>query len=357
MGRLLFSVLNTFALSGYHIQLFHNIDLEQFDEERPYLQNIKTIDNLVFIDEIPENTGDMIYLFDRKDKLCARKKWSKMVQVGFDIFSSYLSSSLKDVLPIMMPYPMHPLLYKPTLPARLEAARKNERKLRIFFSGDTQGYKRNRIQYPAPKLTRTEVIDAILERMNDRTLEITDAAAFNSLQQGDFINKCVILDNSSFRIDAGAWLESISTGDFFLCPPGYVMPMCHNVVEAMAVGAIPVISYPEWLNPGLEDGINCVAFTDADDLVKNIDRILAMEQAEISEMKSRVIEYYEQHLDPRAFVNKLVSIDGENVLLLMITDGCIAKKPTKLNMNSILITGHARLPGDIWKGFRKSFGA
>jgi glycosyltransferase involved in cell wall biosynthesis len=192
--------------------------------------------------------------------------------------------------------------------------------------------------------------------VNDQILRIDDAVAFNSLQQSKFIDKCVILDNSKFRIDAGSWLESISMGDFFLCPPGYVMPMCHNVIEAMAVGAIPVINYPEWLNPSLEDGVNCVAFTDADDLVEKIDHVLAMKQAEISEMKSRVIEYYEQHLDPKEFVSKLVSIDGENILLLMITDGCVAKSPTKLNKSSILITGSARHPGNIWKGIRKAFG-
>lgn len=356
MGRLLFSVLNTFALNGYHVQLFNNIDLEQFDEERPYLQTIKIIDNLTIVDRIPENTGEMIYLFDQKGDDCAAIEWKKEVQVGFDIFSSQLMSSIRGVHPILMPYPMHPLLYGPTLVKHLKTARENPRKSRIFFSGDTQGYKRNRIQYPAPKLTRTEIVDTILERMNDRTLKITDAAALNNLQRGDFINKCVIVDNSSFRIDAGSWLDSISMGDFFLCPPGYVMPMCHNVIEAMAVGAIPVINYPEWLNPSLEDGINCVAFTDADDLVEKIDRILAMKPAEISKMKTRVIEYYENQLEPSEFINKLISINGTNVLLLMITDGCVAKNPTKLNKNSILITGSARLPGDIWRGFWKAFG-
>jgi hypothetical protein len=342
MGRLLFSVLNTFALSGYDVQLFNNVDIDKKDEKRPYLRSVRTIPNLTTVDEIPKDTTDVIYLFDKKDSECAGKKWKKQIQVGFDVFSSHLFSSLKGVFPIMMPYPMHPLHYGPDLQNRLESARNMQRKSRIFFSGDTENYKRNRIRYPAPKLTRIQVVDTIMERLGDNVLEISDADKFNTLMEGEYVNKCVMLDNTKFRVEADSWLESISIGDFFLCPPGYVMPMCHNVIEAMAVGTIPIINYPEWLNPNLEDGVNCIAFNDEDDLEAKIIRALGMRQEEIKEMKSNVIEYYKRHLDPQGFISKLDSIDKDKIQILMITDGCVAKDPTRLSKHSILITGSAR---------------
>jgi hypothetical protein len=81
-----------------------------------------------------------------------------------------------------------------------------------------------------------------------------------------------------------------------------------------------------------------------------------MKPVEVSRMKAKVIEYYEKYLEPVEFVDKLLSVKSNDILLLMITDGCVAKNPTRLNKNSILITGSARLPGDIWKYVRKPFG-
>ena len=81
-------------------------------------------------------------------------------------------------------------------------------------------------------------------------------------------------------IDPEDWLPDLSKTDFFICPPGFCMPMCHNVIEAMAVGAIPVINYPEWFNPTLRHMENCIVFDDRNDLVMKIEEILDMGQQE-----------------------------------------------------------------------------
>jgi hypothetical protein len=123
----------------------------------------------------------------------------------------------------------------------------------------------------------------------------------------------------------------------------------------MAVGTIPIINYPEWLNPNLEDGVNCIAFNDEDDLEAKIIRALDMGQEEIKEMKSNVIEYYKHHLDPRGFANNFPFIEGKNILFLAITEGFVAKNHAKLDKNSILITGSSKIPSDIWKSVRRIF--
>jgi len=102
--------------------------------------------------------------------------------------------------------------------------------------------------------------------------------------------------------------------------------------------------------------VNCFVFSHQNDLVDKIDQVLAMDPDTIEEMKSRVIEYYEQHLDPKSFIDRLTAIEGNNIMLLMITDGCVARNPTGLNKHSILITGVARHAADIWKDFRSSLG-
>ena len=343
MGRLLYSILNIFATNGYQVKLFDNIDFSALDK---YGQLVPSMSNLTLVDKVPNDSARMLYLFDRADKSSARQQWKKKVQVKFDIFAPYWITD-----PVFMPYPVHPLLTGADLPQRLEKLRQNEKKLRIFFSGDTKGYTKNRIHYPNTKLPRLEVIETILEKLGDRTIHVEDKAVLKNLFAGDFINSCVIVDTSKFWVDTTDWLPHLSKTDFFICPPGYCMPMCHNVIEAMAVGSIPVINYPEWFNPTLKHMENCIVFSDKNDLVNNIKIILDMKKQQIAEMRHKVIDYYENHLNPRRFVSGIEFREGNKITVLMITDMNTKKNATRLGKNSILITGKPVLASTPWYKF------
>ena len=259
-GRLLFSLLDTFALSGYEVRLFDSIPRQDLGKYGPLIFSLQ---HFASTDAVPEDAADAIYLFDREDRAIGKRPWRKKVQVKFDVFSPYWFSD-----PIIMPYPVHPVQTGPDLPHRLEGYRRQQRKMRIFFSGDTDGYIRNRIHYPTAKLPRLDVINAIKDRMGDNVALVEDEVSLASLLAADtFVNKFVLVESGGVRIEAKNWLSTLASSDFFLCPPGYIMPMCHNTVEALAVGAIPIINYPEWFAPGLEHLKNCVVFNDRNDLI------------------------------------------------------------------------------------------
>ena len=331
MGRLLYSILNTFSVNSYQVQLFDNIDFAGLDK---YGQQVPSIDNLRLVDSVPDNSGQMLCLYDKDDGYCSGHQWKKKIQVKFDVFSPYWITD-----PLIMPYPVHPLLAGADLPARLGKLRNNEKKLRIFFSGDTKGYTKNRIHYPNTKLPRLEVIDTILEHLEGKTIHARDEAVLNELFRGDFVRKCVIVDTSRLWIDPAEWLPDLSRADFFLCPPGRTMPMCHNVIEAMAVGTIPVISYPEWFTPALRHMENCIVFGDREDLIGKIKAVLEMGQHEISWIRSKVIEYYENHLCPETFIRDIEARQEDRLTVLMITDENTIKYSSMLNGKSILIRG------------------
>lgn len=234
-----------------------------------------------------------------------------------------------------MPYPMHPWNYGNNLDLRLDAARTTEKRVRVFFSGDTKGYKRNRILYPRPKLTRTQVIDAIIQNAGDDLILVSDSVMLDDVLHGTYKKKCVIVDMSKVFVDD--WLTNLAKAEFFICPPGYVMPMCHNAVEAMAVGTIPIINYPEWFRPSLQHMETCLAFDDESDLLKVIDLALRLSVDEIARMRKNVIDFYNRHLDPVGFVAEIGSREQKNVTVLMITDLCVVENASKLNRNSILI--------------------
>lgn len=347
MGRLLYSILNIFTINGYQVRLFDNIDFDKLDK---YGQLVPSMNHLTLVDTIPDNSSQMFYLFDKEDKSCSRHHWRKKIQIKFDVFSSYLVTD-----PIIMPYPVHPLLSGADLPQRLEKLRKTEKTLRIFFSGDTEGYTKNRIHYPNTKLPRLEVIETILEQLGDKTTHINNETALESLFSGDFNNNCVIVDTSKLWIDPKDWLLYLANADFFICPPGYCMPMCHNVIEAMAVGAIPIINYPEWFNPTLRHMENCIVFDDREDLIRKLEDVLEMGQQKISEMRYKVTEYYENQLNPGKFISDIEGRQENKITVLMITDKNTRKNASRLNKNSVLITGKPTLASSRWYKFLRFF--
>ena len=333
MGRLLFSLLNVFVASGYHIRLADNLPPAKLDK---YGQMACSLQGVSLTDAVPSETSGMIYLFDEEDRKLGARAWRKKIQVRFDVFSPYWFTR-----PMLMPYPVHPVHTGSDLQDRLQKYRASERKMRVFFSGDREGYIRNRIRYPKPKLARLDVINAILQGMGERVLPVQGEADLDSACSGGYVDKCLIMDQSQSRIHETRWLQTLATSDFFLCPPGFVMPMCHNTVEAMAVGAIPIINYPEWFDPHLEHRKNCIAFEDKVDLLDKLNEVLQMDANEIARMRRQVVDYYDNRLAPESFVRRIESSEKDKVVVLMITDANVTKHASRLNARSVLMRGTA----------------
>lgn len=343
MGRLLFAILNAFSASGYEIKLLDNLSRSELSK---YGTLAYSLNRVALTDTVPRDTRDMIYLFDKEDAAVGRHRWRKKVQVKFDVFSPYW---LKD--PIIMPYPVHPVHAREDLEDRLQRNGSGDRSVRIFFSGDVQGYVKNRIRYPKEKLTRTEVINSILEGMGDKVLLIKEQEKLEQIFSGSaYTNKCVIVDANRLRVDDQSWLTTLAKCDFFLCPPGYVMPMCHNIIEAMAVGAIPITNYPEWLSPSLVHERDCIAFEGRGDLMDKLATVMHMRQDEVLAMRQRVLKYYHDHLTARSFTRKIEASASHKVIVLMITDANVTRNASKLGRHSVLIRGTSGLGARAWAG-------
>jgi Glycosyl transferases group 1 len=346
-GRLIFSVLHTFATAGLQVHLFDNLADKDIDK---YGKLVYSTRDVVLTREIPSNPAEYLYLYDQPDEVLRRHAWTKTVQVRFDMFAPFWTSN-----PIIMPFPMHPLQSGVT-PADLAVLRPSERRMRIFFSGDTHHYGRAWVRHPKTKLPRLQIVHAIKERLVDDLVLVHDTAALQAVRQAGCSRKCVITASSEVRIEFADWLGTLAQADFFLSPPGIVMPMCHNIVEAMAVGTIPITNYPEWMDPHLEPGRNCLAFDEADDLIAALRRALAMDPAEIARMKANVIDYYEEYLRPQTFVDRVLASPDKDLPILIYTERNMAKNPTKLGRHSILMKGTTQpRPGQWFKRVLASY--
>ena len=339
-GRLLFALLNAFSTQGYRIELFDNL---QVDKLGKYGKPVFSLKNLAVTDSLPKDTQNWIYLFDREYMGFGRHPWHRKVMVRYDVFSPYWFKK-----PVIMPFPLHPHHNTPDLKRRLQQYRSTRKNMKIFFSGDTKGYSQNRIQYPKEKLPRLTIINTILERLGDQVLLVNESSDLNNLRDAAYVNKCVIVDTNNIWVESKNWMDDIARADFFLSPPGIVMPMCHNIIEAMSVGTIPVTNYPEWFDPDLRHMENCIVFDDSEDLIKKIQLAMKMGDAQRAKMRKNVIDYYETHLKAEVFIHRLESSKARVLPVLMYLEKNVARNFSKLNRNSILISGTRFAGEDNW---------
>lgn len=330
-GRSLYALLYTFARAGYRITLHPSLGSKPLER---YGQMVHEIAGLTIDSRPPANSASVIYLCDHPDKELLDRPWAKRVEVRFDLFSPYWRED-----PFIMPYSVYPLLLCLD-EKQLQDLRASARKMRIFFSGDCEHYRRIWLRYPKVKLPREPIIQAIRKDFSDRLL-IEDQAQLATLLTSSYVNKCVVTAHSQVRIDIADWLPTMAKADFFLCPPGIVMPMSHNIIEAMAVGTIPVTNYPEWFDPPLRHGYECLAFDTFEELFGVLQHALAMQAEEIDAMRTRVIEYYERHLRPERFVQRIETQATAYVPILMYSERYVALHAKRLGRHSILMQGTA----------------
>jgi hypothetical protein len=141
--------------------------------------------------------------------------------------------------------------------------------------------------------------------------------------------KLYLMDRKDVRIGIFEWRQFLSRFDFFLALPGQVMPFCHNVVEAMSVGTIPVLheGYAWLFVPELNGGVNCLVYRD-DTLENVLETAMNMDRQEIRCLRKEVYDYYNSYLIPKAVVAKVmdstidqISLCGEGTSVEMMDSG------------------------------------
>lgn len=188
------------------------------------------------------------------------------------------------------------------------------RPARIFFGGNTeQGkYDKDVIRETYGMLTRREMLD-IAAREVPAVHRPSDADSWFASQE---FHPYVLCETQLCKIPQNRWLEALARADFFLACPGVGMPLCHNLIEALAASTIPILQYADYLTPRLIDGKTCLAFSDAAGLAAAVKRALAMSPDEIQTLRTGVRGHYEEHLSPGRFVTKLFSGPARRTLLL-----------------------------------------
>jgi len=304
---------------------------EGYLRDLEYARLIYTLKNLRIVNELPRNTEDMILCFDEEDPSVLSKKWKKKIFINQDI--SLNRSGHEKAL--IIPYPMHPVIYKLKRHEKLAKFRDNKRMLRIFFSGMYgPDYQHSMLPDQFNKISRPRAVEAIID--SGIASVIKSRHDIDESLKGEYKNMFIFINTEKTVIFQEHWLDTISRSDFFLALPGDVRPMSHNIIEAMAVGTIPITNYPEWFHPRLRHMENCIVFNSEEDLIQKIKSVLEMDPEKIKKMRQEVIKCYEKHMSPSSFVKLIESSDEDNIEVFFNSGN--REYLSKLNKDSVIIS-------------------
>lgn len=161
-------------------------------------------------------------------------------------------------------------------------------------------------------------------KLYDMLFEQNILTSFDSYQElKKFIEseedkKCIIIKSETFKINLENIRPLLGKFSFFIAFPGIVMPPCHNLIEALSVGTIPIIqkNYAATLQPPLIDNINSIQFENENDIIEKINWSYTLSDSKIDEMKTKAMEYYTHYLTPKSVVESIVSDPKRKFYLL-----------------------------------------
>ena len=177
----------------------------------------------------------------------------------------------------------------------------------IFFAGSSvkNKYNRKKLKDKYSIITRFEALNLLKKHLSD------DPDLFHQK------DKITILDKSDDRIESANWMESLADSAFFLALPGVAMPLCHNAVESLALGVVPILQYPQYFTPPLEHKVNCLVYNNEKELIDAVKYALRLDEREIKKISSACVNYYESHLALGVFAKELMAKEEKTVTIFV----------------------------------------
>lgn len=219
-----------------------------------------------------------------------------------------------------MPFPMFPPIYAMQQDLHLKKYREQPRQWQIFFGGDAEPGKYNKksIRKIYAKLSRAQLLECLKKALAaDEMIELYSDAVRQSAEQEHYAG-LVVMNTRQCKVLPEDWLGTLARSRFFLACPGVRYPMSHNIIEAMAVGSIPITQYPEMFFPPLEDGKNCLTFSNETELQSAIIKAMAMSESAIATMAQAATDYYDNYLSPVASIHRLINHNSNRISLRLL---------------------------------------
>jgi len=254
------------------------------------------------------NPNVRLCLFKKKADISIVDNVSKKDSNSILITPEYFNGSSRTEsyhIPMSM---YHTNYYNNMYEDKARLALKGNRKIRVLFAGNLENseYYNDRDFYGKFKITnRLDIINFICKKFKNRIMIPDSYIEYTKMLEMEDQIDILLVDRRKFSIPPDLFLQQLSNMSFFIAAPGVVMPLCHNIIEAMCVGSIPILEYSDSFMPHLEGRVNCISFNGLPDLEKKIDDVLGMDEITISGIRENTVKYYNDYLSPSSVINHI----------------------------------------------------
>lgn len=225
-----------------------------------------------------------------RNKIFKKLSTSSKSDIKVDFNYSNVFNS-KNYLDNVLPYIMHPANYLLEQPELLPKS------VGIVISGNVNQniYNTNHMKKWFGIENRWNVYQELIQ--NSNSVQINGTEYMEATISKKYLDKLVLMKWDSGAIAIEKWRSYLSASKFMWCAPGMTMPLCHNILEAMSVGVVPILNYADWLNPSLEDGKNCLVYETLEEIPDVIERALQITDEVYVNMQDEVCSYYHQYYE------------------------------------------------------------
>jgi len=311
-GMRLFQIFSHFLYSGYtcyfDISFSQYIQLKRYGKKATLFKGVYPFSKKIQHYSLAIS-NDKEYLENMTEK-------TLKIFMNFRIFNH-----LNDISKDAMFYPLVTFIKynKPFIETNvLSKALSTERKIGAFFVGNKQPatYNADHTKKLFNVNTRYETFNYILDNLPQETLYIpTDMDSFlKDIECGALAKKVVLLDTNNFEIPKKYYFNVLLQTDFFIHMSGVIYPYCHNQIESMMAGCIPVTQFSKFFIPPFQHEIDSLVFNSLNDLISILHKITSGDyNSMIQSMRKNIFDYYIQHYSFKSFNNKLTHIVNNNL--------------------------------------------
>jgi hypothetical protein len=187
----------------------------------------------------------------------------------------------------------------------------NERKIAALFIGNIDAdYNNEKTKALFSINTRRETFSAVAE-ITQKALYMPKTLEdfLEKIRSGALKNKIVLLNINDFRIPNTLWFDILLETDFFIYMCGYIQPYCHNQIESMLAGCIPVTQFRRFFIPSFEHEKTALLFDTFDELKKLLVEIAEGKyNAKKTLMRKNISAYYWDNYSFKSFEDKLTAL-------------------------------------------------
>jgi len=309
-GRYLVNLIHCFLISNYQVSLILRKSLfEQFGHHWKIIcdhQNIK----LAFSNS---KDSDGIKFTNNMNE----SGLVNSVHIKPDLFqkNGYEKTSFR------FPPLMHPSKYALQNFKTAETIRKvdiQKNRFKLVFAGSLNENHYQDIYWDGVLMpSRVRLVNALEHHFPDEFFMPTTFEEFKNIDQSPI---CIV-NRKFFSLNVTEYFTFFKESHFVFCPPGIRQPFCHNVIEAMYCKAIPLLEYGDRLSPKLIDEVNCIAYSNEQEFLTKVEKILRYPLNDINKMKSSVKEYYLHNLMPTSVIKNFESKISGGIKEIYIASG------------------------------------